>query len=169
MQCVRFNFIVFILIITNAFAFAEYCISKMSPWLSLVYCSWLFLFKVLFFYCHFRRKILLLIKQYIYSIIFICYWSFVPLYVCMAPGLFIIVFFGWCPWVVLGEKENFFTLGWLPCELDIAKQYRLCCPGLAVWQERRVGNEIRLCKVFCSIELLVDWYKTFIWGGIMSM
>lgn len=57
------------------------------------------------------------------------------------------------------------SLCWGDYPVDIAKQYRLCCPGLAGWQERRTGNEIRLCKFFCSIELLVDWHKTFIWGG----
>lgn len=31
-------------------------------------------------------------KLYVYSIIFICYWSFVPLHVCMTPGLFIVMF-----------------------------------------------------------------------------
>lgn len=92
MQYVRFNFIFFILIISNAFAFAEYCISKMSDWLSLIYCCSLFLFKVSLSYYHFRRKILLWIKLYVYSIIFIHIWSFVPLHVCMTPGLFIAMF-----------------------------------------------------------------------------
>jgi len=35
-----------------------------------------------------------------------------------------------------------------------------------VGEEGRGGNEA--CKLFYSIELLVDWYKTFIWEGIMS-
>lgn len=93
MQCVRFNFLFFILIISNAFAFAEYCNSKMGPWFSLVCCSSLFLLKVSG--VDFHTIILeekFYYELYVYSIIFIHCWSFVPLHVCMTPGLFIVMF-----------------------------------------------------------------------------
>lgn len=64
------------------------------------------------------------------------------------------------------EKKMTTSLCWDGYPVNQTLQNSTDFAVLDTQYDRRAGEEIWL---FYSIELLVDWYKTFILGGIMSM